>query len=442
MKIILTYCFVFFCCLGSSAQESFHFEGSKRKVKLPFKLVNNLIILPIKVNGVLLNFLLDTGVEETILFSLDEKNEIPLYDVQKIKLKGLGKQEPIEGLRAFKNSLSLDNIQFKNQEIVVVLDQEFNFSSALGVEVNGIIGFHFFSQAVVKIDYEKKHIIVYNPKKYNPKKIFRRFKAFELNLEGSKPYIELQVQLNDTTFAAKCLIDSGNSDGLWLFQNQKGGNFIVVPERNFEDYLGRGFSGDIFGKKARVQALSLGDYIFNDVITAFPDAVSLVNLKMVENRLGSVGGDFLRRFNVIFDYQNKKMHLAKNKYFNDKFKYNSSGITLHHTGLQWYKEEIVIPAFEVSQENHYSQANNNNLKYNFKLLPIYEILSIRGNAPAEKVGLQAGDVLLKINGSRVYKMNLDEINTLLKVDDQREVVLVVVRDNKELTFRFRVVDLL
>jgi hypothetical protein len=47
------------------------------KVKIPFS-INNLVFIPINVNGVELTFLLDSGVKETILFSLEEKNEISL----------------------------------------------------------------------------------------------------------------------------------------------------------------------------------------------------------------------------------------------------------------------------------------------------------------------------------------------------------------------------
>jgi hypothetical protein len=42
------------------------------KVKIPFQLINNLVFIPINVNGVELTFL-DSGVKETILFSLEEK---------------------------------------------------------------------------------------------------------------------------------------------------------------------------------------------------------------------------------------------------------------------------------------------------------------------------------------------------------------------------------
>lgn len=440
MRIILTFCLFIVYCLNISAQEDLHFKNSKHPVKLPFKLINNLIILPVKVNGIELNFLVDTGVEETILFSLDDKKEIQLHDVEKIKLKGLGTREPVEGLKAYKNTLSVANLQFTNQEIVVILDQSFNFSSALGIEVNGIIGYHFFSQTIVKLDYGKKKIIIYNPENFIENKLFKNFQPFDIEIQHAKPYITTQLELNDTIFKAKCLIDSGNSDGLWLFESKS--NLVVIPKRNFDDYLGRGFSGDILGKKAKVNTLSLQEFSFENVITSFPDAISLTNLKMVDNRMGSIGGEILRRFNVIFDYQNNKMYLKKNKYYKDKFKYNTTGITIHHTGMQWYQEEIPLQGIGVEKDNSYKLIGVTELKYKFKLLPMYEILNVRENSPAEKSGLRVGDVILNINGNRVYKMNLNKINELLKRDNEDEVTIVVSRSGKEFTFSFKIVDLL
>ena len=44
---------------------------------------------------------------------------------------------------------------------------------------------------------------------------------------------------------------------------------------------------------------------FKNPIVAFPDSSSIKNVKMVSGRLGSVGGEILRRFILVFDYQNQ-----------------------------------------------------------------------------------------------------------------------------------------
>lgn len=182
MRLFLTFSLYFFCFLNTSAQQNVQFNTVKSSVKLPFKLVSNLIVLPVQVNGIELNFLVDTGVEETILFSLDDTKELALYEVEKIKLKGLGNKDAIEGLKSYNNKLTAGDLEFLNQEIIVVLDESFNFSSALGIEVNGIIGNHFFKNNIVEINYGKKKIIVHNPEMFNRKNDYLNFKNLILQL--------------------------------------------------------------------------------------------------------------------------------------------------------------------------------------------------------------------------------------------------------------------
>ncbi|MFN2216782.1 MAG: peptide-binding protein, partial [Anaerolineales bacterium] len=46
----------------------FKIEGDRKKIKIPFELYNNLIVIPVVVNDRLpLRFVLDTGVRTTIL---------------------------------------------------------------------------------------------------------------------------------------------------------------------------------------------------------------------------------------------------------------------------------------------------------------------------------------------------------------------------------------
>ncbi|RZJ99337.1 MAG: PDZ domain-containing protein [Flavobacterium sp.] len=136
------------------------------------------------------------------------------------------------------------------------------------------------------------------------------------------------------------------------------------------------------------------------------------------------------------------MYLQKNAFYNEKFRYNTTGITVHHSGLQWYKEEISVNTINTNQQNSYQDKGLADLKYKFKLLPIYEILMIRKNSPAEKAGLKVGDVVMEINNNRIYRMTLERINKLLRVDHNENITLLVMREGKEIKFKFRVEDLL
>ena len=142
-------------------QGDFILENNAKKAIIPFKLINNLVFIPIKVNGVELNFLLDSGVEETLLFSMEDKQEVSFNNVEKIKLRGLGSEEEIEGLKSTKNILETHGLKSSDHMVFIILDQSFNLSSHIGIPVNGIIGHKFFRNNLVEINYQKKKIIVH-----------------------------------------------------------------------------------------------------------------------------------------------------------------------------------------------------------------------------------------------------------------------------------------
>ena len=66
-------------------QSRFQFPNKHRNFqKLSFQLINNIIVIPVEVNNTKLSFILDTGVDKTILFSLSENDSLGLKNVKKI----------------------------------------------------------------------------------------------------------------------------------------------------------------------------------------------------------------------------------------------------------------------------------------------------------------------------------------------------------------------
>jgi hypothetical protein len=423
-------------------QEGFDFINGNNKVKIPFKFINNLLFIPIKVNGIELNFLLDSGVEETILFSLEDKKEVNFYNIEKITLRGLGSSEPIEGLKSTNNVLETHGLKSINHVLYVVLDQDFNLSSHVGIPVNGIIGYDFFRNNLVEINYAKNKIIVYKNNEINRAKIEQKLEKIPITVERNKPYIMTNIILEDVDLSAKLLIDIGNSDAIWLFQNLS--KLIELPTKNFEDYLGQGFSGEIMGKKARASKFSISDFDFKNPIVAFPDSSSIKNVKMVPGRIGSIGGEILKRFRLIFDYSNKFLYLKKNNQYNTPFAYNKSGIEVQHYGLQWVQETVKLQ--NVPSDSKEVDAGGikvmNDFRYKFELKPVYQISNLRKNSAAANSGLKKGDVIISINKVKGYKYSLQQINSLLKDDEEKWVTFEVERDSKILKFKFQLLNIL
>jgi hypothetical protein len=436
------YIVLFFGLLSSfslKAQSDFLIENNHKKVTIPFKLINNLIFIPIKVNGIELNFLLDSGVEETILFSMEEKQEVSFNNIEKIRLRGLGSEEEIEGLKSTKNVLETHGIKSSNHMVYIILDQSFNLSSHIGIPVNGIIGHKFFKNNIVEINYQKKKVVVYQNNEETRQKIEKKFKSVPITIERSKPYIYTTAVAAGVEVPAKLLIDIGNSDAFWIFENNK----IKLPQKNFPDFLGKGFSGDIEGHRAKLDKFSIADFEFSHPIVSFPDSTSIRNVKMVPDRIGSVGGEILKRFTLVLDYAGRKLYLRKNAKFYEPFTYNKSGITIQHNGLQWVQETVHLQTVQVATSlNDIEEKDKgmDNFRYKFMLKPVYEIVNIRKNSAAEKCGLQKGDIIVSINKALPYKYSLEQINNLLKSEEDIWIGMEVERNSLVLKFRFKLED--
>ena len=74
--------------------------------------------------------------------------------------------------------------------------------------------------------------------------------------------------------------------------------------------------------------------------------------------------------------------------------------------------------------------------------PIYEVANVRKNSAAEKVGLQKGDIIIKINDNIAYQYSLQEINFLFKSLEDKWINIEIERESQILKFRFKLDDIL
>lgn len=430
------FLWIFFLSIFINAQDSFEVQDAKKTV-IPFKLINNLIFIPVNINGVDLTFLLDTGVSETTLFSL-ENQELKLPNLEKIRFSGLGGATSIDGFRSDNNIAKIGKSYVNNSTtIFIIVDQDFNISSHVGIPVNGIMGYHFFKNHPVLIDYSSKKITVYNDENSFKKKI-KNFEELNISIERNKPYVFADVEMIHEKKNSKLLIDLGNSDAIWLFPTLI--KDFVYNRPYIDDFLGRGFNGDVYGKRSRIHNFYLGDFKFEKPLTAMPDEYSIQHVKMVESRKGSIGGDIMRRFTVVFDYPNQKIYLRKNGNYRDPFHFNMSGLDFKQDGMEWTKDMV-----NLSTKNHDNPSGgveviNNNLQYNFVLKPIFSIAGVRQDSPGAKAGLQKDDRLISINGKKTADMTLQKIMEMMKSDEGKTINMLIERKNKQMALSFTLED--
>ncbi|MGJ8592189.1 MAG: aspartyl protease family protein [Aquaticitalea sp.] len=431
---IIFIVFLCFVSVSSFSQGRFNLMNADED-KIKFQLINNLIVIPIEVNGVKLSFLLDSGVSKPILFNIiNLSDSLKINNVETVYLRGLGSEGSIEALKSKGNIVKIGKAINVNQEVYVVFDESINFAPRLGVPIHGIIGYDVFRDLIIDINYASKTIKFHNPMFYKYRKC-RKCRTLDLTLTQNKPYIYGMVETNSNEIPVKLLIDTGGSDALWLFEDKEKG--IFPKEGNyFEDYLGKGLSGSVYGKRSKIESFSLQDFKFKDVNVAFPDSSSISIARNHKDRNGSISGELLKRFNIIFDYGNEKITLKKNKHFSAPFHYNKSGIVLEQDGIRLVREVDDRITYDRDSDIGGIKKIVLNGSYKYVLKPAYTIVELRTGSPAEKAGLALGDVLLFVNTSDTSKLKMHEINTIFSGEEGKRVRLTVDRVGVVLKFEF------
>lgn len=435
-------CFLwfFFVAVFSYGQKGFQWESKKDKIVIPFTFVDNLIIIPMEINNTKLNMLLDSGSEPSVLFSFPENDSIQLFNTRKIKISGLGNEEIAEGLFSENNVAKIgEDYVHKGFDVLIILDENLNFSSRIGIPVNGILGYSFFTNHVVKIDYVRKKITLYKDKKVLESNKMKSFTRFPISIVKDRPYLDVKTKLDQKEHHLKLLIDTGLGDGLWLFENDS----IKANNKYFNDVLGEGIGGTVFGKKSRLDEIQFSKFKLISPLVSYPDTASYKQLRLINKRNGSIGGGILKRFTIFFDFQDSQVFLKENNLFGEPFNYNMSGLEIHHAGVQWVKDDLERdPSTKNLINVNDIVFDNSNLRYKFTLKPIFEIATIRQDSPAEKAGLLVGDIVLKIDGRNISNFSKQRIDQLLQAEDGKSISIEIERKGVKKKVEFQLKKIL
>ena len=429
IKILLVFLFFVF---SGIAQSSFHIMGQKESITIPFKLVNNLIVLNIEVNGSEMAFLFDTGIDKTILFNLKVTDSVKMKNVEEIQLNGLGEGDPLRAMISKNNLFVMDGMVNPNQMVYIIYDNMFDLSGKMGVDINGIIGGDLFRDFVVKVNYTSKKVTFYDPKFYSYKKC-SNCETFPLDFYNEKPFINVLVQnYLGEEFEVRLLIDSGAGDALWLFENTHPN--IKVSDKYFNDYLGKGLNGDIYGKRSKINKLKIGSFVFDNASVSYPDSLYIIAAYKNKDRNGTLGANILRRFNVIFNYPERKITLKKNSHFKKPFLYNKSGIELIYGGDMMVKENKSRYSNETTSEGKNIMQLVSSYVLAYK--PSYQISHLRENSPAKNAGLMVDDIILEINGTVAYNKEMQEVIHILSQKENKKIKLLISRNGRHLKYEF------
>lgn len=381
----------------------FNLKGKNQKItKIPFIVNSNLIVVKLRINNSdTLNFILDTGVSSIIIIDPVIGDKLNLKYARQVKINGAGEKEFITANVSVGHKIQMGSVIAEKQNLVVLDEDILKLSEFMGMPIHGIFGHELFVRFVVNIDFGRKELFIIEPESFKFKKSYGE--KFPIVVTQSKPYIEaIELAQEDQIFKSiRLVIDTGAGHALLL--NTQDNSSITLPETVIRANLGRGLNGNINGHIGRINKFRMGKFEFKNMLASFPDSLSF-SLKFGDaatQRQGSVGGEFLRRFIVTFNYKEGYMALKplKAKY-KETFEHDMSGMEVRAKG-----------------------ANFNE----------YFVSFVTPDSQADKAGVIEGDQIIFFNAKHFSELDINDIYKLLSRKEGEEVELFL-RRNGELKF--------
>lgn len=383
-------------------------HGALRKIDIPFEYSNDFIILNIVFNEYLpLKFIFDTGSEHTILAKREITDLLQVNYQRRFTLLGADMSSEVYAYLVRGVSLRLnDKITALNRSILVLEEDYLHFEELAGIEVHGIMGSDIFRRFVVKIDYDRKVISLYEPNSFVAPEGAYFQQALEI--DRHKPYVNFNVRLqNDTLLNLKLLLDTGAGLALLLHTNTHPD--LTLPNQVIPSNLGAGLGGYIQGYMGRVEELDLGESELHNIITHFQEIGVNRDSVYAASRNGIIGNKILNRYTVIIDYIRQVVYLEPSTKVQKEFEYDRSGLSIISYGLSLNK---------------------------------FQVFSVLPGSPAAEAGLQKEDDIKCVNGLPVYLWDLSGLNAKFKKKPGKKIRLNVRRNGEKLKFTFYLRDLI
>lgn len=380
------------CFILTTASAQFELNPHRNKVAIPFRLVRNMVIIKLYINNKgPFNFVMDTGVGLMIITDPSLIDTLKIPATHKLKLRGFGENDSYEAYASPTLDIGITGLTSYGINAAVLKKDQFGLSNYAGMPIHGLLGYEFFNNLAVKVDFGDSTITAYRPQ---DTKRFAKGERIPITIEDHKPYLEANVGMpGGIVKKSKLVVDLGAGHPLSL---ENISETAQLQKKCIHANLGIGFSGPINGFISRINEIELGKYKIKNIISSFPQDDSLkkyVNVK----RDGNLGIGLLKRFTVVFDYHGGAIYLKPGPGFKAPFEQDMSGLEYYADGDGF--KRIIISRVEP------------------------------GSA-ADKIGLEKDDEIVSINFKLIANMSLEEVDNLFKSQDDRSLLLEVYHDKK------------
>jgi len=378
----------------------------RKKVTIPFKYVNNFILLDVRIYGILpVQLIFDTGAEHIILFKRQYTELLQVEYDRRMRVMGSDLSREIYALITRNGLVEVDGLAARPYDMLVLEEDYFNLDEMLGTPVAGLLGGGFFKDLVIQIDYRKRKLTLIDPRHFAPPEDHL---ALPITVRTQKPYVTAEAGLQDgSVLAVDLLVDTGAGVPVLLHNNTDAS--LHLPDSYIRGRLGIGLGGYVEGYIGRLRNFRVGSVDFPGILASFQDLPEHWLADSERFRNGIIGNELLARFSVYFDYNREQLYLKPYKHRQRPFQMDRSGMMIFAYGMDFDK---------------------------------FVVQDLIEGSPAQDAGILPGDILHRIQGLNASELKLDGILEILQKKPGKVIRLEVLRNNLLLKKRFVLRDLI
>ena len=300
--------------------------GEERSTTVPFRMIDNHIILPVRVNGSQpLNFVLDSGAGASVIIDSRSSRALQLKMGGEIAVSGTGTGPDPTAHIVPDTRLSLGEASLEGLSVIYLPLEAIPFFDDLDhVYFDGVIGTSFFTRFVVEINYDLQLLTFTEPSAAVEQlaNLGSRWREIPLQIKSGLPYMSARVTPKPgQSVDVKLLVDTGFRGSLSLTPASH--DDLDEPTEYLES-IDQGLSGDVTSRVSMSESLALADY----QLSGLPIGYALAGGERENGSNGIVGNEVLQQFNLVFDYANERLFLTPNASFGTRINADRSGLQI------------------------------------------------------------------------------------------------------------------
>lgn len=387
---------LFFLILSffAGAQEIINPKAAEFVTRFRFKQYNGgVMIIKATFDNVpdTLNFILDTGSGGISLDSTScAELNIPTTGTD-TSILGIGGKRKVNF--CFDKTLHLPgldvphlNFHINNYEVL---------TSVYGEKIDGIIGYSFFKQYIVSINFDSLYIDVFKPGKINYPRGGHTLRPLFTALP-----IQYMTIRDRKKFTHNFYIDTGAGLCFLMSDEFAQDSMVLRKKRKPKLTQAEGMAGRLRMRLTVIKEVKLGPFRFRNVPTyLYQDDYNVLSYPFTG---GLIGNELLRRFNMIINYPEREIHLKPNSHFKDLFDYAYTGLGIYYIDGRIMVEDV-IP-----------------------------------ESPASKAGFKIGDEVLSVGAN--FSRNIQQYKNLLLVPHQK-IKVIIIRDEELQSLTLKTIDI-